>query len=409
MSRVANVYAAEQDTKHASDNNASKINVLVYSGPGVSQSCLLHLKTALSKLLSTRYDVLSISAESLIRDPWTSNCALLAFPGGRDLGYLSSLGELGCARIADWVRNQGGRYLGLCAGAYFASDRIEFESGREGFEVIGDRPLKFFPGACKGTAFPNFVYDSEDGARDAIISLEGPVCEQVWLDKPRFLDIYYNGGGYFDEPDDERVQVIARYEELESKPPAGVVCRVGEHGKALLWGVHPEHPSTMASSTSSSPNSLEEPRTALLRASLRLLDLEVPDRARVPTDPTPLILTALEPSDAEQLGYSMLSALPTAFENGGHQDLTSIFHFHKQDDIAAVFGRTSPAYHTRQDVVICSQSVPGPSLTPIFNLQTYFAQLASARKALKYAYKPSFGSELMYGEVVTSTQTVLDK
>lgn len=414
----------------------SKINVLVFAGAGVSQSSLLHLQSSIKALLSPRYDVLTVTPESLIKDPWTDNCALLAFPGGRDLGYLTSLGPLGCRRIREWVERDSGRYLGVCAGAYFASESIEFERGRQGFEVVGERPLKFFPGYCNGTAFPGFVYDSEDGARDAIVQLEGHAWRDVqWIERPETVDVYYNGGGYFEEPaeslmrgDSEgvppRVAVLARYAELPGKPPAGVLCRVGTSGKAVLWGVHPEHPSTTATVAGTSagagpaePN--KEVRMALLRATLELLDLEVPQDKRIITGPTPLLLTSLEPAEAGALAEAILARFPKRSIPGPDASAPTILADHhdsfrvwSQNHLTQVFSQprsTAAEDQNKLDLVVCSHGSPPSSATPIFDISIYFRHLAQSRKRLQFRFKPSFGSELLYGEVVTSTQTVLEK
>lgn len=392
---------------------SQKTNVLVYSGPGVSQSCLLHLKTSLKTLLAPAYDVLAVSAQSLANDPWTDNCALLAFPGGRDLGFLTNLGDKGCKRIADWVREDGGRYLGLCAGAYFASSRIEFESGREGFEVKGDRPLKFFNGTCRGTAFPGFLYDSEDGARDAIITLESDLWTRIWPNKPSSLSVYYNGGGLFEEEavSDGKTTVLARYEELEGRPAAGVLCEVGSGGKAVLWGVHPEHPAVVAAGNPARIVDSQEPRMQLLKASLLLLDLQVPLEQRTITGVTPHLLVAERPSDASQLAATLIGKLGVKSEDGSVllADLQNNFCLYPQSRLMEVFGKASASNDNNLDVIVCGDSPPPSSVTPIFNLSMFYEALAKARKDLQFPFRPEFGSELFYGEVVTSTQTVLER
>lgn len=379
----------------------------------MSQSCLLHLKTSLKTLLSPRYDVLAVSAQALANDPWTDNCALLAFPGGRDLGFLASLGEKGCKRIADWVHEEGGRYLGLCAGAYFASTNIVFESGRAGFEVQGERPLKFFSGTCRGTAFPGFLYDSEEGARDAIITLESNIWDQVWRNNPGSLSVYYNGGGYFEEDaqQDRRVMVLARYAELEAKPAAGVLCQVGSRGKAVLWGVHPEHPSVTAAAKVVNVIDRQEPRMLLLKASLLLLDLEVPEEQRKITGVTPHLLVAERPEDASQLANSLHGKLGRKAENGDVVlvDLQNNLHLHPQSRLSEVFASASANNENNLDIIICSDSPPAQSVTPIFDIPLFYDILAKARKQLQFPFKPEFGSEMLYGEVVTSTQTVLER
>lgn len=51
---------------------------------------------------------------------------VLCIGGGFDLGYLKSLTITGCEKIKRFVEN-GGYYIGICAGAYFASDYLEFD------------------------------------------------------------------------------------------------------------------------------------------------------------------------------------------------------------------------------------------------------------------------------------------
>ena len=78
--------------------------------------------------------------------------ALLAIGGGYDLGLIEALGPVGMANIEQYV-SAGGCYLGVCAGAYLACDRIEFDKGGP-LEVLGERPLKF----CSGIILFLFVF-----------------------------------------------------------------------------------------------------------------------------------------------------------------------------------------------------------------------------------------------------------
>ena len=91
--------------------------VLVYSGPGVSPLSLSHTILTLSLILLPHYTVQPITPATLATQPWEASCALLVFPGGRDLPYVDEL-EVKTKvtkRIKEWV-NEGGRYLGICAG-----------------------------------------------------------------------------------------------------------------------------------------------------------------------------------------------------------------------------------------------------------------------------------------------------
>ena len=67
--------------------------------------------------------------------------------GGYDLGYIRALGQDGIDQVKGYVQT-GGHYLGVCAGAYFASARVTFDEGGD-LEVCGPRQLAFFPGEWK--------------------------------------------------------------------------------------------------------------------------------------------------------------------------------------------------------------------------------------------------------------------
>ncbi|KAH6574069.1 hypothetical protein BASA62_002642 [Batrachochytrium salamandrivorans] len=158
----------------------SKLNVLVYNGPGVS-NLQRPLLQQLRQQLSQSYDIITVDAHTLATAPWAASTALLVVPGGRDLAYMAALDPAGTAAIRRYMHGEndptntkpnttagtekdstinrsacakasstptGGRYLGICAGAYFACAAVEFELGRHDYEVIGPRPLRFCPSSC---------------------------------------------------------------------------------------------------------------------------------------------------------------------------------------------------------------------------------------------------------------------
>lgn len=180
----------------------------------------------------------------LIKEPWTPSCALLVFPGGADLGYCRTLNGEGNRRISRYVQ-RGGSYLGFCAGGYYGSSRCEFEVGNKKLEVVGDRELAFFPGTCRGSAFPGFVYHSEEGTRAAELNVEKEALAQGAV--PVMFRCYYNGGGVFVDAKKfagRGVQVLANYTEPTAVDggdgdAAVVYCKRGD-GAAILTGPHPE-------------------------------------------------------------------------------------------------------------------------------------------------------------------------
>jgi biotin---protein ligase len=65
-------------------------------------------------------------------------------------------------KCADFVKG-GGAYLGICAGAYYASERVEFEAGTA-LTVEGPRELAFFTGTALGSVVPDYDYHGEVSA-----------------------------------------------------------------------------------------------------------------------------------------------------------------------------------------------------------------------------------------------------
>lgn len=169
---------------------------------------------------------------------------MLVFPGGADLGYCRTLNGEGNRRISQFVE-RGGSFLGLCAGGYYGSKRCEFEVGNKKLEVVGARELAFYPGTCRGCAFPGFVYHSEAGARNAELKVSKTALENSSV--PDVFRSYYNGGGVFvDAPKyyDQGVEILASFTEKISVDAgegkaAVVYCKVGE-GAAILTSPHPE-------------------------------------------------------------------------------------------------------------------------------------------------------------------------
>ena len=180
----------------------------------------------------------TISAQEVRERRWIGDADLFVIPGGRDLPYVEALHTSGTDAIRDYVAG-GGRFIGICAGAYFASAYVEFDKGGP-LEVAGERALKFFSGKAIGPMFAPFLYDSEDGAR--ILPVYSATERHVF-------HCYYNGGCFFDASYTPRGrvpspgtssehEVLATY---DNGLPAIVRCRVGK-GVALLSGVHFERP-----------------------------------------------------------------------------------------------------------------------------------------------------------------------
>ena len=159
---------------------------LLYSDQGVGET----LANLLFLELEKTFFVERISAKELIETGKLEKAHLFVIPGGRDLPYVNLLHGKGTERIRSFVES-GGSFLGVCAGAYFASSYVEFDKGGP-LHVEGERELQLFPGKAIGPLFGPYVYDSEKSAR---------VVPITYHDSQEHFQAYsyYNGGCFFEQ------------------------------------------------------------------------------------------------------------------------------------------------------------------------------------------------------------------
>ncbi|KAG0240291.1 biotin-protein ligase [Mortierella sp. GBAus27b] len=427
------------------------MNVLVYSGEGTSRISLAHTVRSLRALVGQHYDVMKIDAKGLQNEPWEESTALLVIPGGRDIPYTKDLNGAVTSKIQAYVQ-AGGRFWGICAGAYFVSDRIAFEIGTP-LEVQGSRELKFFPGECRGVVYPGFVYDSEQGANAIEIQLNGDALarDTPGFDKTR---VYFNGGGHFvDAEKYPNTQVLGWYsdspdqaEQTEQLKAAMIACQIGQ-GLALLTGVHPEYDPAHLDAANPEygplPNVVsrlletDSQRLLLLRSLISKLGLKLTRPVDPPTtapaatldlppgailgipDLTPLYLASLDPSYTNELSISLKRmATPEGLikeANDTFQLIATPQHtapVHTSTLSETADGETEEKYI--KNLVLCPGAAPPSTLTPQFDMGSFFKHIQIVRDQVPLSHlSPGlnlhFGNYLMYGEVVTSTQTMLDK
>ncbi|KIW08362.1 biotin-[acetyl-CoA-carboxylase] ligase [Verruconis gallopava] len=427
-----------------------RVNVLVYSGPGSTIESVRHCLYTLRRLLSPNYAVLSVTADAIIKEPWTASCALFVMPGGADLGYCRTLNGEGNRKIIQYV-NRGGAYLGLCAGGYYGSSRCEFEVGVKGMEVVGDRELGFFPGICRGLAFPGFVYASEAGAKAAELKVHKEVFGSTGANLPEFVRSYFNGGGVFVDAErfkERGVEILASYTEPlnvdSGKGAAALVYRKIGDGHVVLSGPHPEFAALNLNKQGNGPDyakvveALErgdQDRAQFFRACLRKLGLRVNEAEQTVPSLSRLHLTSVRPTELPDLladlediivrengreiiigandtfelersgsNFSMgklkeaiSSVLPSSATGGSADDESSVSEHGLIDYDKAV-----------KYIRVHDDALPTAKETPYFNHAAYYSHWAQYVKETN-AVEGRFGKHILYGEVVTSTNTMLEK
>lgn len=211
------------------------MDIIVYQDDGADKDCVRESLASLKAIFSnSSYNIHAVDSIFLNKTSWEKNTFLLVMPGGRSLPYYEKLAAGGNKKIIDYVQN-GGRYLGICAGAYYASATTEFARNQP-LEVICHGPLNFFPGIASGPVYRDeiFSYEKHGGAKLAKISYLADQPVQTY-------PIYYHGGCQFVTAEQHpNVEIVACYEDLAEKPAAIIRCQVGR-GFVVLSGVHIEY------------------------------------------------------------------------------------------------------------------------------------------------------------------------
>lgn len=372
------------------------MNVLVYSGPGTTAESVKYCLESLKFHLSPFYAVTTVNEKAILNDPWQSKTKALVIPGGADLPYCNSFNGVGNRIIGDYVR-KGGKYIGFCAGGYYASSRCEFEVGTQ-LEVSGPRELRFFPGTCKGGAYKGFAYTSNQGARVTKLLSRLNDC-------PLIIHNYYNGGGVFANASKYKdVEVLARYVEpvevdaqLNEELDAAVIyCTVGK-GAALLTGTHPEY-GTHNTPILKELADFDHNRNLFMKSCLLKLGLKVNTDFEIPKL-TPIHLSSyLDPSRLIETIERFRTNLD--FVNNSFEDNSETFYLHDDDNEIV---DTEEGVH----LVIYKQSLPDMKKTPHFDFKKYFTYVDQLYVANKV--DGVFGKFGGYSEVITSTSSILDR
>ena len=384
------------------------MNVLIYSGEGASVCAVRQARECLRRVLSSKYSVSIISAQQIIEEPWMSYTAMLVMPGGADLPSCRALNGVGNQRIRDYVL-KGGRYLGICAGAYYACSRIEFEKNTP-MEVSGTRELGFYDGVGAGVVFKGFQYETNWGAK------------AVKLHSEKLGDTvsYYNGGCLFEG--DDSAEVLARYvgpTEIESsqEDPVAVIYKTVGKGKVILSGVHFEYEmdKPVRTDTDLKPeviheiSAVVESRHKFVSTLLsQYMQLEVSDLdTRIPKL-TPLYLCSLAGWRPSVNQY--MNQINTLVEKNDEGQLllkekNDTFLYLKKDSLYLGDTNEEP-----KPVYVYNEEGTYPSVqdTPYFNFGVYFAELEQTARNKGLVHK-TLGSCVLYGEVVTSTSSMLER
>ncbi|MFX1511884.1 MAG: BPL-N domain-containing protein [Promethearchaeota archaeon] len=164
---------------------------------------------------------------------------ILIWPGGSYPTYWDELGLEGKAEIQKFVSNGGG-YLGICAGAYYAADYIIWKRDPAypdpPYKVEGNETnLDLFPGVAIGP-ISQIGVDPLWGWAMTQINIVNHT-HPITVSLPDSMQILYAGGPNLQPYEEANVTILGTYERTES--PAIVTCYYGD-GRVFLISPHAE-------------------------------------------------------------------------------------------------------------------------------------------------------------------------
>lgn len=399
------------------------MNVLIYSGPEVLQPSLNHALASLRSILVPHYAVQPITLHSLTTQPWQNSCALLVLPRSRNR-FVSVASK----QVKAFVE-AGGAYLMLGTGATATPRSGGLGLGSTSLSLglePGEMPLKLFNKFNNVyLTFNEDVYDN----RQKVVDLKTPEGEVVnGIYDPEVTQ--FNG---FD--DLKGLDILARYTSQVRDGGIAALSMDVSKGRIALWAPSIEYPlqeeplsSIIAESTQLSAGDIkssEKLRIKFLRTTLTRLGLQVPadtEPAYSISRPLPQFLTSTpeKPTIVSQI-LDAIAAPQPGTQLAMLKDANDEFYFHSLQECSDLMRSSREEAKTTSDpstwqpkhiIVYKDGALPEKELTPIFDVAFFYKALATARSKFDIPKTPQpwgVGEALLYGEAITSTQTMLDK
>lgn len=220
---------------HPIEQNLNDICVAFYDGDGAWE----YGKVVMTSVFEWMGCNITYTRGDDIKNGCLDKFDVLYWPGGHYPAYWDEMGLEGRSKVQEFINNGGG-YLGVCAGAYYACDYMVWMDDQDypapDYKVEGDElNLDLFPGVAYGPIF-EIAERPEPGyamTRINIINHTHPITDSL----PNHMQIIYIGGPYFDPYDNAEVTILCTYNTTGT--PAIAVCNYGE-GRVFLIGPHAE-------------------------------------------------------------------------------------------------------------------------------------------------------------------------
>lgn len=198
-------------------------DVLIYSDDGTWLDGIIALETFFEHQNVTTK---RIYAADLNADTWNKDADAVIFPGGYSYNYQLAITLDAVDELRNYVSN-GGAYIGICAGAYFASKTVEWEGGSYPYE------LALFDGTATGSL--NYIAPwPEYKMTQLTLNKDNPINS----DSDNSLSVLYYGGPILTPNTGVEVNTVATWDDANNT--AAIINFEYDDGRVLLLGPHLE-------------------------------------------------------------------------------------------------------------------------------------------------------------------------
>jgi glutamine amidotransferase-like uncharacterized protein/dienelactone hydrolase len=197
--------------------------VALYSDLGTSEVSV----QAAQKMFQWMNLTVELVSANYINSKGLDGFSIVCFPGGDMYQYAQDISSTGMESIKDFIRNCGG-YIGICGGAYFASEKVVWQGNQ-----LPMTPLGLFPGTAEGpineiVPYPNYTM-CEVNIVDSVHPITRSEPDSAWM--------LYCWGPALVPNKDANVTILGNYH--KGNQPAMLAFDYAL-GRVFLIGTHPE-------------------------------------------------------------------------------------------------------------------------------------------------------------------------
>lgn len=197
-------------------------DIALYSDSG----CWAESVTAATKMFEWMgFSVILVNAD-YINNNSLDSFNIICFPGGDMYQYSQDISASAKEKVREYVRSGGG-YIGICGGAFFASETVVWQGNQ-----LPMSPLGLFKGSAEGTIDAIVPYPQRGMCQVDIVDTMHAITHSV--SNPQWI-LYYWGPVL--KPNTSEVTVIGNYNAVDQ--PAILAFEYGK-GRVFITGTHPE-------------------------------------------------------------------------------------------------------------------------------------------------------------------------